>query len=58
VNENGRIDLNIYLWKGLHLIELDDILQGKWKVKAVKSKKWTLPLFTYRFLLSTYNYLQ
>jgi len=27
VNENGRIDLDIYLWKGLHLIELDDILR-------------------------------
>jgi len=29
VNENGRIDLNIYLWKGLHLVELDDILRGQ-----------------------------
>ena len=28
VNENGRIDLDIYLWKGLHLVELDDILKG------------------------------
>lgn len=27
VDENGRIDLDIYLWQGLHLIELDDILQ-------------------------------
>jgi methylated-DNA-protein-cysteine methyltransferase related protein len=29
VNENGRIDLNIYLWQGLHLLELDDILSGQ-----------------------------
>ncbi|VAW30026.1 hypothetical protein MNBD_CHLOROFLEXI01-3400 [hydrothermal vent metagenome] len=29
VNENGRIDLDIYLWKGLHLIELDDILRDQ-----------------------------
>ena len=29
VAENGRIDLNIYLWEGLHLVELDDILQGR-----------------------------
>ena len=29
VDENGRIDLSIYLWPGLHLIELDDILHGE-----------------------------
>ncbi|HID53174.1 MAG TPA: cysteine methyltransferase [Anaerolineae bacterium] len=28
VDENGRIDLNLYLWGGLHLVELDDILRG------------------------------
>lgn len=28
VDENGRIDLSIYLWEGLHLVELDDILRG------------------------------
>ena len=27
VDENGRINLDIHLWQGLHLIELDDILQ-------------------------------
>ncbi len=29
VDENGRIDLTRYLWAGLHLIELDDILRGE-----------------------------
>ena len=29
VDEHGRIDLDIYLWQGLHLVELDDILSGK-----------------------------
>ena len=29
VDENGRIDLSVYLWSGLHLIELDDILHGE-----------------------------
>lgn len=29
VNENGRIDLDIYLWNGLHLVELDDILRDR-----------------------------
>ena len=29
VDENGRIDLSIHLWPGLHLIELDDILHGE-----------------------------
>lgn len=29
VDEHGRIDLDIYLWEGLHLVELDDILKGK-----------------------------
>ncbi len=28
VDENGRIDLNLYLWEGLHLVDLDDILRG------------------------------
>ncbi len=27
VDENGRINLDIYLWQGLHLLELDDILK-------------------------------
>lgn len=29
VDEHGRIDLDVYLWEGLHLVELDDILSGK-----------------------------
>ena len=29
VDGNGRIDLSIYLWEGLHLVELDDILRGR-----------------------------
>ena len=29
VDENGRIDLSIHLWLGLHLIELDDILRDE-----------------------------
>lgn len=29
VDENGRIDLSIYLWQGLHLVELDDILHDE-----------------------------
>ncbi len=29
VDENGRIDLTLHLWQGLHLIELDDILHGE-----------------------------
>ncbi len=28
VDENSRINLDIYLWKGLHLVELDDIISG------------------------------
>ena len=28
VDGNGRIDLSIHLWEGLHLVELDDILRG------------------------------
>ena len=28
VAENGRIDLAVHLWDGLHLVELDDILRG------------------------------
>ena len=27
VDENGRINLDSYLWTGLHLVELDDILK-------------------------------
>lgn len=29
VDENGRIDLALHLWPGLHLIELDDILRSQ-----------------------------
>lgn len=29
VDEYGRINLDIYLWEGLHLVELDDILNSK-----------------------------
>lgn len=29
VDAHGRVDLNIYLWEGLHLVELDDILSGR-----------------------------
>lgn len=29
VDENGRIDLKVYLWEGLHLVELDDILRDR-----------------------------
>ncbi len=29
VGDNLKIDLNIYLWEGLHLVELDDILNGR-----------------------------
>ena len=29
VNEQGRINLDRYLWQGLHLLELDDILSGE-----------------------------
>lgn len=29
VSEDLKIDLDIYLWSGLHLLELDDILSGK-----------------------------
>lgn len=28
VDEHGRVDLDTYLWEGLHLVELDDILHG------------------------------
>ncbi len=28
VNDKLQIDLDVYLWKGLHWIEIDDILQG------------------------------
>ena len=29
VTDNLRIDLAIYLWEGLHLMEIDDILSGE-----------------------------
>ena len=29
VDDNLRIDLDVYLWEGLHLIEIDDILAGR-----------------------------
>ena len=29
VSQDLRIDLDIYLWEGLHLIEIDDILSGQ-----------------------------
>ena len=29
VSQELRIDLDIYLWEGLHLIEIDDILSGQ-----------------------------
>lgn len=28
VDDNLKIDLDVYLWEGLHLIEIDDILAG------------------------------
>lgn len=28
VSEDLRIDLSVYLWEGLHLVEIDDILAG------------------------------
>jgi len=28
VDDNGRIDLERFLWPGLHLVELDDIMRG------------------------------
>jgi len=29
VNDKLQIDLDIYLWEGLHWIEIDDVLQGE-----------------------------
>jgi methylated-DNA-protein-cysteine methyltransferase-like protein len=29
VSQDLRIDLDIYLWEGLHLVEIDDILSGQ-----------------------------
>lgn len=29
VSQDLRINLDIYLWEGLHLVEIDDILSGK-----------------------------
>jgi len=37
VDENGRIDLTVHLWEGLHLVELDDVLRGN--QGEVKSEK-------------------
>lgn len=29
VSQDLKVDLNVYLWQGLHLVELDDILSGR-----------------------------
>ncbi|MCL4803535.1 MAG: methylated-DNA--[protein]-cysteine S-methyltransferase [Anaerolineae bacterium] len=29
VSDDLRVDLRVYLWEGLHLIELDDIIAGR-----------------------------
>jgi methylated-DNA-protein-cysteine methyltransferase-like protein len=29
VSDDLKIDLDIYLWEGLHLVDLDDILSGR-----------------------------
>ena len=29
VGDDLRIDLSVYLWEGLHLVEIDDILAGR-----------------------------
>ncbi|MFQ5399367.1 MAG: MGMT family protein [Anaerolineae bacterium] len=29
VDENLRVNLDVYLWEGLHLVEIDDILSGR-----------------------------
>lgn len=29
VSDDLRVDLNVYLWEGLHLVELDDIIAGR-----------------------------
>lgn len=29
VSDDLRVDLGVYLWEGLHLIEIDDILAGR-----------------------------
>ena len=29
VSKDLKVDLNVYLWQGLHLVELDDILSGR-----------------------------
>jgi methylated-DNA-protein-cysteine methyltransferase-like protein len=29
VSQDLKVDLNVYLWEGLHLVELDDILSGR-----------------------------
>lgn len=30
VGDDWRVDLSIYLWEGLHLVEIDDILGGEY----------------------------
>ena len=37
VDGNGRINLAVHLWEGLHLVELDDVLRGN--QGEVKSEK-------------------
>ncbi len=29
VSDDLRVDLNVYLWEGLHLIDIDDIIAGR-----------------------------
>lgn len=29
VGEDLRIDLNVYLWEGLHVLDIDDIISGR-----------------------------
>lgn len=29
VGDDWRVDLSVYLWEGLHLVEIDDILAGE-----------------------------
>jgi methylated-DNA-protein-cysteine methyltransferase-like protein len=36
VDDNLRIDLDLYLWEGLHLIEIDDILRNQPDSPGVK----------------------
>lgn len=39
VDDNLRIDLDVYLWEGLHLLEIDDILSNQSDSLAVKIKR-------------------